>query len=346
MPPERKLLKTFVHISDLHVGDIDPRYGDAKVSPQAGYVYQNCPWLDGLLGHHGRALQELEDFCATLTDNHEPFELLISGDLTRCGSASEIATVQSFITSRIDLQPPRGNLTGLNLGTMPPASITGNHDQWGGRNHPIGGGPLASGALVPQSLPFVSTYPLANGRRLILAGIDTDSNVHPWGLMRFFAMGSFQDQLMRLAPGLPRYEPRDIRVFLAHHSLAKAGVVLRMDDASKDALSIFLADHRFSIVLSGHTHRRLFTTLTVTRPQGTFTVEELTCGSTTQHDQVPYNWRSVLGNLPARGWRSNTLMVHRLLAIPGKTLWETQAYVRTPQGFKSVGVSGEFAIPV
>ena len=343
------LLKTFLHVSDLHVGDIDPRSGDARVSAAAGYTYQNFTWLDGLLGHHGRALKELQEFCAQeLSDRGEPFGLLVTGDFTRCGAGSEISTVQRFFASTVDLNSPNGNFVGLNLGAMPAASITGNHDQWGGSINPIGGGPLASGALVPNAMPFVLQYPLANGRRLLLAGIDTDFNVSPRGMKRLLARGSFQDQLVTLEQQLqmlPRLDG-DIRVLMAHHSMARTGLVLRMDTASKAALSAFLANQGFSILLSGHTHEQLFTTIPVTGRSGTCNVWELTCGSTTQHDQVPYNWRTIVGTLPTRNWRENTLMVHRLFATPGATTWKTQAYVRTAKGFGTLGVSGERVIPL
>jgi hypothetical protein len=339
-----ELLKTFVHVSDLHVGDIDPRSGDAMVSAAAGFTYQNLTWFDGLLGHHGRALRELEEFCAQLSDGGEPFDLLVTGDLTRCGAASEIATVKAFFATTIDLNAPHGNFVGLNLGAVPDASITGNHDQWGGRNSPIGGGPLVSRALVPMALPFVHSYVLRNGRRLLLAGIDTDSNVRPWGVKRLLAMGSFQDQLVALEGILPRAEKRDIRVLMAHHSMARTDLLLRMDGASKAALSSFLANHGFSILLSGHTHEQLFSTIPVAGRGGNGIVEELTCGSTTQHDQVSYSWRTLVGKLPKRQWPANKLMVHRLIGTPGATTWETQAFVRTANGFGTLGVLGQRSI--
>jgi hypothetical protein len=338
--PQR--LQTFVHISDLHVGDIDPRSGDAQVSAAAGYIYQNFTYLDGLLGHHGRALKELEEFCAKFTEREGPFELLVTGDFTRCGAASEISTVKGFFTSRIDLNPPSGNWVGLSLGAVPSASITGNHDQWGGSNHPRGGGPLAARALAPIDMPFVLKYPLANGRRLLLAGIDTDADISPRGVKRVLAIGSFQNQLVALEQKLPPSERGDIRVLMAHHSMARTNLTLRMDAASKAALGAFLADHGFSIVLSGHTHEQLFSTMPVTASGGATTnIEELTCGSTTQHDQVPYNWRSVVGKLPTRSWPPNTLLVHRIMGLPGATTWETEAYVRVNGKFGSLGVFGE-----
>ena len=64
----RERLATFVQISDLHIGNIDLANGDAEISPAAAQVYMNTPFFDGLLGHHGAALEELESFCEGLVD--------------------------------------------------------------------------------------------------------------------------------------------------------------------------------------------------------------------------------------------------------------------------------------
>jgi DNA repair exonuclease SbcCD nuclease subunit len=342
-----EVLKRFVHVSDLHIGDVDPQSGDALVPKSARRIFQNLTYLDGLLGHHGRALRELAEFCAKFSERKEPFELLVTGDFTRCGSASEIATAQRFFTASVDLNAPNGNLVGLNLGAVPEASITGNHDQWGGTNRPWGGGPLASQALVPQDMPFVLTSTLANGRRLLLAGIDTDADISPKGVARVLARGSFRNQLVALEQKLPTRTLSDIRVLMLHHSMAHDGFALKIDHVSKAALFAFLADQRFSLVLSGHTHEQLFSKIPIQSSSGAASViEELTCGSTTQHDQVPYNWRSLLGNRPARAWPANTLLVHTLVGVPGATVWQTEAFVRLSGLFQSMGVLGKNEIPV
>jgi hypothetical protein len=347
MAPAVQVLKTFIHVSDLHIGDIDPTNGDALVPTLARRIFQNFSYLDGLLGHHGRALRELAEFCSQFTERKEAFELLVTGDFTRCGSASEIATAQRFFAASVDLNAPAGNFVGLNLNVVPEASITGNHDQWGGVNRPWGGGPLASKALVPHDMPFVLTSTLANGRRLTLAGIDTDADVPPKSMTRVLARGSFLNQLVALEQKLPTRELTDIRVLLLHHSMTHNGFVLKIDHASKAALFAFLADQAFSLVLSGHTHEQLFSTLPIQSSSGTVSsIEELTCGSTTQHDQVPYDWRSWIGNRPARQWPANSLLVHRVIGAPGATTWDTEAFVRLNGAFQSLGVSGKHRIRV
>jgi hypothetical protein len=333
------ILKTFIHVSDLHIGEIDPQSGDALVSPGTNSFIQQFKYLDGILGHHGQALKDLQAFCEEFTRRGEAFELLVSGDFTRCGSVKEIATVKRFLAGSIDLSPPNGLLVGLQLGLMPAASITGNHDQWGGVNHPWGGGPLNARALAPNSMPFLLTYPLANGRRLLLAGIDTDADIKSRSIKRVLAQGSFQNQLIALKQRLPRAEAEDIRVLIAHHSMACHSLTLRMDDASWKALGAFLADHQFSILLSGHTHAEEFNKIPITASNGSAAdIVELTCGTTTQHDQVPYNWRNIFGSYPTRNWPENTLFVHRILGTPGATTWECQAYGRGPSGFCDLGI--------
>jgi hypothetical protein len=347
MAPAFEVLKRYIHVSDLHIGDIDPQNGDALVPNSARRIFQNLPYLDGLLGHHGRALRELAEFCAQFTERKEPFDLLVTGDFTRCGSASEIATAQRFFAASVDLNAPTGNFVGLNLGAVPEASITGNHDQWGGVNRPWRGGPLASNALVPKAMPFVLDSTLANGRRLLLAGIDTDADISPKGVARILARGSFQNQLVALEQKLPSRTLSDIRVLMLHHSIAHSGFVLKIEHASKAALFTFLADLGFSLVLSGHTHEQLFSKIRIQSSGGAASlIEELTCGSTTQHDQVPYNWRSLLGNRPARAWPANTLMVHKLVGVAGATMWDTEAFVRLNGSFQSMGVSGKNLIRV
>ncbi len=45
----RVVLKTFVQVSDLHVGDIDPQTGDAQVSAAAAQAFQKLRFLSGVL---------------------------------------------------------------------------------------------------------------------------------------------------------------------------------------------------------------------------------------------------------------------------------------------------------
>src|SRR4051812_12980579 len=115
-----------VQISDLHFGEIDPATGDAKSSSLAAKIFANTTIFDGVLGHHGRALQDLEEFCSRLRSQEQDVTIVVSGDLTRCGNSVEYAVAKDFLTSKVDLSPPSGNLVGLQLrGCL---AIPGNHD--------------------------------------------------------------------------------------------------------------------------------------------------------------------------------------------------------------------------
>jgi 3',5'-cyclic AMP phosphodiesterase CpdA len=127
--PGRKLLATFVHISDIHIGEIDPASSDAKTSRLAAQAYSNTPWLDGLLGHHGRALHELDDFIVGMRTKEPDLHLIVSGDMSRFGAPSELADARKYFKDEIDISPPNGNDVGLRFGeqmlVIPVTTING-----------------------------------------------------------------------------------------------------------------------------------------------------------------------------------------------------------------------------
>ena len=96
---------TFLHISDLHFGPIDPETRDARV-PRAAELHRI---FDGLLGHGYLSLCRLERFWADLAD--ESPTLIVTGDLTSCGNSDEFESAMAFLAS--ELQPPKGNYLGL-----------------------------------------------------------------------------------------------------------------------------------------------------------------------------------------------------------------------------------------
>ena len=128
------ILKTFVHISDLHIGEIDPTTGDADLTPVRQFLLSNkVPFFDGLLGHHKQALEDLESFMMRLrrSEGIEP-NLIVTGDLTRFGEPMEFRTALEYISQDIDVSPPHGNFVGLNFWQFPHHFISGNHDHWDG----------------------------------------------------------------------------------------------------------------------------------------------------------------------------------------------------------------------
>jgi hypothetical protein len=346
---QREKLATFVHVSDLHIGDIDPVNGDALVSPLAATVFSNTRWMDGLLGHHGRALQDLAAFFVHLQHEKEEAKLIVTGDYSRCGSNSELQLAADFIQSHIDLNPPLQNFVGLGLGPQK-LSIPGNHDQWGGSFQPLGGTPSQYHTVFPRPLPFLENVQLSNGKRIVFICIDSDADVSAWSSNRARAIGSFQNELSKLQSRLPIKSPNDIRILLVHHSWDQQGWTLRMDKPSKDALAQFLYSYEISAILTGHSHAPLLQPFTASSSAGRCGVHELRSGTTTQHDVIPLKWRTLMNRRPQRQpqhkWWLNTLLVHRLYQTTlGGMEWESKVYTRGRRGFKPLGV-GDLTFPL
>ena len=341
-------LLTILHISDLHIGHIDPVTGNAELSQSFARLAAQLPWFDGVLGHFGRSLKDLDKFYWDLVrKNGKNPVLIVSGDLTRVGDEQEFKNANDFLISQLDLNPPRGNFVGLRYSEWRNYAIPGNHDHWPGQAV-IFGGPHAAlkQYFPPQSLPYVRNLQLANGRVLQLVGINTDADVHPRGLKRLMAVGSFQNQLAAAAPKLGPREDEQIRALLMHHSWDKRHGPLSIDRGSRSALMQFLVDHGIQLILSGHMHWVLLKEFVPPVAQANRLLE-CRCGTTTQNDQVPYEWRTLFGGFPRRRWDENTLLVHRLYDKNGTTHWCVESFVRTKtKGFDTFGPMKQASIIV
>src|SRR5947208_511507 len=96
-------LATFVHISDLHFGDIDPTTKNAVAPP---YWAKMGEPFDGLLGHSYRSLVRLEQFVANLKKTEETeVRLIVTGDLTTWAASSQFDLASTFLSR--DLRPPK-----------------------------------------------------------------------------------------------------------------------------------------------------------------------------------------------------------------------------------------------
>jgi Calcineurin-like phosphoesterase len=336
-----------VQLSDLHIGEIDPQTGDAQVSKIEALFYSNCSWLDGVLGHHGRALEDVAQFLQDLKKAGETPHLVITGDLTRIGNSNEFDNAIAFFTTGVDIRPPHGNYVCLQCNDWRTRTIPGNHDHWPGRPV-VFGKPDPSFFKCfypkPDSLPYTRQVWLPNGRLLRLIGINTDADVSPNGHQRLRAVGSFQTQLAAVAPMLGPLQQREIRVLLMHHSWHRQGPLLCIDRGTRASLERFLVDHNVRLVLTGHTHKALLQHF-VPNVRGAASVLECRSGTTTQIDQVPYAWRNLLGSMPKARWPSNTLLVHRLYDQGGSVRWDVQVLVRfNHQGFVPVSPGGSESI--
>lgn len=333
--PGRKLLATFVHISDIHIGEIDPGTGDAKTSWLAAQAYSNTPWLDGLLGHHGRALHELDDFVVDLKTKEPTVRLLVTGDLSRFGARSELRDARAYIEGEIDITPPHGNDVGLRLAGHI-LVIPGNHDHWGGTAGPGGVHGSRYKTVFQKQVPFLHSVQLEKSKHIVFLGINSDANVYKLSAKRVLAIGAFQSQLQQLHAWLKTKRDDEFRILLIHHSWFQGGTTLRMDSASKGALEEFMVDNQVSAMLCGHSHHPLLNCFTANAARNSSTVYELRCGSTTQHDAVPLKWKTLLQKRPRRNWQPNSLIVHRVYQDTDAMMWRSELHARGQGGFAHV----------
>jgi hypothetical protein len=165
-----------VQISDLHIGSIEPVTGDALGSKPAAQLAAQFSWCDDVLGHDGRAWQDLEGFNSGLVNDGEDRLGMVSGDVTRCGDGIDPATANDFLASQPNLHPSQGNDVGLRDPRWSHVAMPGHHDHWPGQPV-IFAGPLPASQTYcpPLHLPYVRDLRFAHGRLRQLVGIQTDS---------------------------------------------------------------------------------------------------------------------------------------------------------------------------
>jgi len=334
-------LTTLLHISDLHIGSIDPTTGDAAISPAVQLGLDNFPLFDGLLGHRARALHDLAEFVEGLRASDEKFQILVTGDLRRNGDAHELALARRYFESEIDLSPPNGRYVGLYTGgdTL---TIPGNHDHWAGISLPIGATPSNYFHYFIRSLPAIRNIPLGSkGHVLTLIDIDSDADVPPNSIQRAFARGSFRSQLLTLDKVLGPKGELEVRVLVVHHAPTWTSFGLAMTASSKRELDRFLLQHEIRVILCGHTHeasmRRLYA--------GDRECWECGAGSATQFDTVPLKWQRRLRRQAKAILKPNSLMLHRIFDVDGRLEWLATTYIRTrTRGFRATYPPRQFAL--
>lgn len=343
----RELL-TLIQVSDLHIGPIDPGgSGDSAAHPAIGRILTLMPFLDGLIGHHGESLRNLESFIRGLPRQRGvPRRLLVSGDFTRSGGLHELALADDYLHASVNIGTSAAPvLTGLQAPRPAPPGvpatvldIPGNHDHWGGANSPVSGRPsVYPGAAFAHPRPLRTAVPLPDGRTLVIARIDSDADVNPMSVGRGLARGAFRSQLPLLTQQLGAPDPSEIRVLAIHHSYSHRGTTLQMQRRSREALLDFLRMHAIRIVLTGHTH--VCDHFEIRDGHGHLVAHELCCGSTTQLDHVPHAWRTVL-HTPANLRRTpNSLLMHQLESdASGHLWWRAWPHYRDPiAGFVNAG---------
>jgi hypothetical protein len=155
--PTSHRLHTTVQISALYLGSIEPVTGDALASRPAAQLLAQFPWCDGVLGHHGRALQDLEVFDSGLVNEREDPLLMVSGDVTRCGDGVELTAANNFLPSQPNLHPPQGSYVGLRDPPWSHVAIPGHHDHWPGQPVIFGGPPSCLTCLLSSAPPALRT---------------------------------------------------------------------------------------------------------------------------------------------------------------------------------------------
>jgi 3',5'-cyclic AMP phosphodiesterase CpdA len=318
------LLATFVHVSDTHMGDLDPSTGDAYLEESVRERWRRHGRFYGFFGHTRVALGHLAEFYARLRER-EGALLIHTGDLTRHGGTAQLELARRYFTARLDT--PRGPV-GLDDPSALDLCVPGNHDHWPGNGWVLG---RATPGLR-NSFPLLRAprrVALPGGRSVLFAGIDTDADVWSWSPSRALARGAFRSQLRRLARALPIPEAGEVRVLLLHHSPQFRGLDLGIQRRSRAALDRFIARHGFQVLLTGHIH----TPEATRRRVGGGEVLEARAGTTHLRDYLPADWIAE-GTGPLDPLPRNSLLVHRIRGLSGGGIqWHTSMYVRTPQGF-------------
>ncbi len=96
-------IRTILHLSDLHIGDIDPVKGISRSNRAANLnITQFFP---GNLGHDQRSVQAVADLWRSISDQGDA-DLVITGDLTAFGSST---ITQTPVTSSTMAWPFRAS---------------------------------------------------------------------------------------------------------------------------------------------------------------------------------------------------------------------------------------------
>jgi predicted phosphodiesterase len=326
-----KRLLTLVHVSDLHVGDIDLEDGDAPLDSKPPSWWRFHGLFDGFLGHSHRALVDLAERFAQLSEEENAI-LVVAGDLTAVGSATQFLLARTYLESAIALE--EGNPIGLGYPDAFRAATSGNHDHWPGTRKIVGLPTAGLRVMFPDSIR-VERFPLRTigdePLDLVVAAIDSDADVPPNGASRVLARGEFWSQLDELEPQLGRPDPSEIRALVLHHSrMYSQGPALVINTTSRKRLDRFIEECGVAVLLTGHVHVAR-AGLTSIGPQQLL---EARCGTTTVRDAPPKSWN--LSEKEARKrFHPNTLLVHRLLEdeTSGAVRWRTTLEWRKSTGF-------------
>lgn len=326
---DEKVLQTFMHISDLHFGSkIDGSGTNAKLPS----FLSTFTFLDGLLGHHYKALSSLHQFYSDLYKTSSA-SLIVTGDITQFGEPSQFDLANSYLGAYCPNSPYE---MGLGKPGWTSTSVPGNHDHWPGNGN-IFGNPSVGLTRYLGNYPDTNVVTtLQNGISIRFIKINTDSEVGPHGLNRFLARGKFVDQLTQVTATLQNRPRKEIRVLLLHHSLSlspqtptknEAFRPLEIVEECRRVLERFLIDNEIQIVLSGHSHIPSLSKRIVSNEVEEFEVFEARCGCTTQLDEYPYGTLTKISS--ERKLPRNTLIVHQVIEREDSLYWTSNIHWRS-----------------
>jgi hypothetical protein len=331
----------YLHVSDLHLGLIDPIKPGGWNAPTPPYS-QYLPLFKGQWGHHFLALQRLQEFYDKLVIAEKSaanVRLVMSGDATAFGKPTEFHVANRFLAGQL-------NGWGLRIKAWRDLAIPGNHDHWPGSGR-ILGRPKGLRAYFPEDRFPCWTWaePLAGAYTLRFISINTDADVRPYSRSRLRARGAFHNQIDALDKGLPNRAAGEVRVLLLHHPALFDRPAYQKDlsivPRSAGALDQCLVNHGISVLMCGHTHAAACVKpFVATAPNGqTQEVVECCCGTTTQRERIPSTFRTPAGEFPNWKLDPNTLLVHRfeVNAAAGRVELVSQGHVLTSTEFAPYG---------
>lgn len=322
-------LATLLHISDLH-------FGPQATSAPAPALWQVHRLFLGLFGHHDRATKHLRRFVETTragVSAGQLFQLIVTGDLTSKGHDDEFDHVSRFLSDPAGLGEPGWR----------DYSVSGNHDQWGGRWwSPMAVPAPGLNTTFPAGFPQVTKpIPLAEGFSLLFVLLDTDADVG-WNQRRQ-AQGHFLSQLGKADKEMPDHSNGEIRVVVLHHSRRWGHPAysrpLQVLEQSRRALDQFMVSHGIAVALCGHTHCADVETYDAEDAgRRKRTVIHCCCGTTTTRDEFPYDWNT----FPPWRLQPNMLLVHKITENGGKVQWQVTESIRSWKGFDTHREHGPF----
>ncbi len=328
---ERRLF-TLIHISDIHIGRLDPDGGGGAIVDAAiKDWWRHHTVFCGFLGHSYDALVHFQDAFQRLQES-EDARLVVTGDLTATGRQEEFVLAKKYIHKYVEV---RGERIGLEL-EGEAILLPGNHDHWAGTARMWVGGSHLEDAF--RTLPPKIASLKIGDYTLTLVSIDSDKDVVPKSISRIFARGCFVSQLEALEPRLSARRDNEIRVLLMHHSPMVESFSLGMTRRSRRALELFLAERDIPVILTGHTHTSAGNVLRIKNRVGeSMEVLEARCGTTLQRDYLPLGWAQKAGKIRLE---RNTFLVHRLFEVKDERSvwieWRTEVHERSPRGFARV----------